>query len=426
MSFRSLVLAGMVLVFSVGCGTTSSLRVEFDRAVMAKDVDVKREGKTSRPVDTTDTFTTEDATAVMWVKLRDIEGPHTLRWEWYDPQGRLYYTTDDYRINRDGRLRRFHIAWHRIAIKGDKAETLPGIWTVKVFLDGKVVATRSFEIKKPLTIHERILAMADRRGVEVDRHRWALIIGIERYRKTSPALYAENDAQVMKELFTRILGVPVENTIVLLNDMATKAELELLIKDRLKGLLKEGDTLYVYYSGHGIPSPDATPYLLPYDGDVENPMITAYAVDSFYRDLNDLPADNIFVFIDACFSGRLGRDEEERLLLTGVRPGILKVKDPLLMSEKIVVMSAAETDQVSNYYRSKGYGLFTYYLISGLTGDADTDGDGRVRLGELVDFVREGVSQSSRRMFGLARHQTPVVMPPSLGSKEGLVIVEIE
>ena len=38
-----------------------------------------------------------------------------------------------------------------------------------------------------------------------------------------------------------------------------------------------------------------------------------------------------------------------------------------------------------------GHGVFTYYLVRGLRGEADADSDGFVRLGELFDFVRKNV-----------------------------------
>ena len=43
----------------------------------------------SAPEDETNTFSSEDSQAVMWVKLKDISGEHTLRWEWYNPAGEL-------------------------------------------------------------------------------------------------------------------------------------------------------------------------------------------------------------------------------------------------------------------------------------------------------------------------------------------------
>ena len=228
----------------------------------------------------------------------------------------------------------------------------------------------------------------------------------------------------MKEYLTKFIGVPEENTIILTNDGATKAEIDVLIKDRLKGLLKEGDTLYIYYSGHGIPA-DETPYLLPYDGDPESPAITAYPVEMLYKDLDRLPAKEIYVFMDSCFSGKSGRVEKEELLVAGVRPGVLKVKDPLLLSKKLVVLAAAKSNQLSNYYKQEGQGLFTYYLLKGMTGEADSNKDKKITLSELSKYVEEEVSSASRRLFGISRQQNPVVMPEQLGDRLNLTISNV-
>jgi uncharacterized caspase-like protein len=222
----------------------------------------------------------------------------------------------------------------------------------------------------------------------------------------------------MKSYLIKYLGVPEENIITMINDIATKGEIELIIKDKLKGLVKEGDTLYFYYTGHGIPA-EETPYLLPYDGDPESPKITAYPIEELYKDLDQLPAKEVYVFLDTCFSGRAGREEKENIILAGARPGILKVKDPLLLSKKIIVFAAAKSNQISNYYKQEGYGLFTYYLLKGLIGEADRNNDRKVQIKELLQYVEDEVGAASRRLFGLSRQQNPVVLPAPLDEKEG-------
>lgn len=356
----------------------------------------------------------------MWVKLDDVAGRHTLRWEWYDPHGKLYLATEDYKVNTDGKYRPYNTSWHKMAIKGEKAATLLGKWQVKVFLDEIPVVNKEFEIKKGYSLKD--IGQANK--VKPDRHKWAVVIGIERYRKSAFVQFAESDARTMRDYLTNYLGVPEENTITLINETATKAEIEVMIKDRLRGLMREGDTFYLYYAGHGIPADDA-PYLLPHDGDPDSPAITAYSIDALYKDLDQLPAKNIFVFLDTCFSGRVGREEKEAMLMAGVRPGVLEVKDPLLLSKKIVAMSAAKSNQLSNYYKEEGHGLFTYYLLKGLLGDADSNGDKMIQLKELTSYVEEEVSTASRRLFGLSRQQNPVSMPKPLVDKEETVIVEV-
>jgi len=420
----SAILAGCLFIIAIcGCAGAPELKetrdIRLNKASLARDVTSRQTD--SIPLEEASVFSPEDPQALMWVKLDDVAGRHTLRWEWYAPDGKLYLSTDDYKINKDGKYRPYNTSWHKMAIKGERAASLQGKWQVKVFLDERPIARSEFEIKKSFSLKD--IGLANK--VKPDRHKWAVVIGIERYRKSAPVQFAESDARTMRDYLTNYLGVPEENTITIINDMATKAELEVMIKDRLRGLMREGDTLYLYYAGHGIPA-DETPYLLPYDGDPDSPAITAYSIDALYKDLDLLPAKNIFVFLDTCFSGRTGREEKETMLLAGARPGILKVKDPLLLSKKIVAMSAAKSNQLSNYYKEEGHGLFTYYLLKGLLGDADSNGDRKIQLKELTGYVEEEVGVASRRLFGLSRQQNPVSMPKPLSDKEDAVIAEVQ
>jgi hypothetical protein len=414
------------ITFFFGCSSvpkkTTAIKSEsrLEIASLAKNV-TKIQGF-SVPEDETNTFSSEDSQAVMWVKLKDISGEHTLRWEWYDPTGELYHTTGNYGINRNGKSRDYSTSWHKIAIKGEKAGTIEGVWQVKVWLDDReLIADKEFEIIFDLY---KYITRGPKTKVKPDNNKWGLIIGIERYKKTVSVPYAERDASLMKTYLTNFLGVPQKNIFTLLNDSATKAEIEVLIKDKLKRIMREGDTLYIYYSGHGIPA-DETPYLLPYDGDAESPKITAYPVEDLYKDLDQLPVKDVFIFMDTCFSGRSGRDEKEELIVAGVRPGLLKVRDPLLLSKKIIVMAAAKGNQLSNYYKERRQGLFTYYLLRGMTGDADTNGDKKIQIRELSKYVEGEVDSASRRLFGLSRQQNPVVMPIPLGNRENMDIAPV-
>ena len=63
----------------------------------------------------------------------------------------------------------------------------------------------------------------------------------------------------------------------------------------------------------------------------------------------------------------------------------------------LAVFSAAETRQISREGRQwgGGHGAFTHYLIEGLNGAADADDDRIVRLGEVMEFVRERVRRDT-------------------------------
>ena len=106
MSASRIVVPAMVAVALIAaCATTPKQaavpgkKMEVDVA-MAKDI-VKYQ-TISNPKDETTVFNTDDQQVVTWVKLENIQGKHKMKWEWYDPKGKLYLTTDEYVINKNG------------------------------------------------------------------------------------------------------------------------------------------------------------------------------------------------------------------------------------------------------------------------------------------------------------------------------------
>jgi hypothetical protein len=96
------------------------------------------------------------------------------------------------------------------------------------------------------------------------------------------------------------------------------------------------------------------------------------------------------------------------MLIEGARPALLKVKNQNFSSGNVIAMTASQGDQVSNAYPEKEHGLFTYYMLSGIRGAADADGDKMVTLDELYTYVNVNVVKVSRRA-GL--EQTPDIHP---------------
>jgi uncharacterized caspase-like protein len=55
------------------------------------------------------------------------------------------------------------------------------------------------------------------------------------------------------------------------------------------------------------------------------------------------------------------------------------------------------------------HGLFTYYLLKGLRGEADTNHNGTVTFGELASYVRQKVSWAAKTQFN--QEQRPLLAP---------------
>jgi uncharacterized caspase-like protein len=123
-------------------------------------------------------------------------------------------------------------------------------------------------------------------------------------------VFASRDATAMREYAVKLLGVPPENIVLLLDDQATKSAMQVVVEDRLQRQVQPGDTVYVYFAGHGIPEVrDGTTYLLPADGDPQSLRFSAYSAKDLYAALGKLKAERVVVFLDACFSGLSARQE---------------------------------------------------------------------------------------------------------------------
>jgi|GEM_PF-2183495 len=260
-------------------------------------------------------------------------------------------------------------------------------------------------------------------GRYADSKKWSVVIGVENYRWAPPVPFARRDAQAVNEYFKRLLRVPAGNSFVLFDDQALLSELQDLLWDRLQVLVEEQDTVYFYFAGHGVPCvKDGMTYLLPYDGKPSNPMRTAFPSAELYASLGRLKARHVFVFLDACFSGYASRSEDRDLILPGTRPGVIKVRDSILASDNLIVFGASKPDQVSNAYREKQHGLFTYFLLKGLWGDETKDKKGVIRVKNLDKYIKSKVDSTSLKMLGRNLQQTPVAKWKH--GKEDVVIVE--
>lgn len=249
---------------------------------------------------------------------------------------------------------------------------------------------------------------------KADPHRHAVVVGIEQYRGKLPAAdYAANDARVMAGYLTAMLGYPEENVVLLLNDKAARTDLEKYFEAWLPNRVEKGDSVFVYFSGHGAPNPKTgKAFIVPYDGDPSFMDQTGYPLDRLYDRLAKLPAKEIVVVLDSCFSGGGSRS----VIAKGMRPMRLVMENPVLAGGSTAVLAASSGEQTSSTYDQYRHGLLTYYLLRGLRGEADRDQNGAVDLTELFDYLKPQVERTARREYN--NEQTPQLLgSPQMLSK---------
>lgn len=238
--------------------------------------------------------------------------------------------------------------------------------------------------------------------------RWAVIIGLSKYRDTRvPALrYAGSDAQAFHDWAVSPEGgrhAPARVRL-LLDERATAAN----IKDALfnwLGQALEEDVVTIYFAGHGSPqSPDHADnlFLLPYDCQYDNIPTTGFPMWDIETALKRyIKAKRVVVIADACHSGGVGqsfdiaRRANRGLKVNPISTAIHSLSE---VGEGVCVISASDENQYSQESQDwgGGHGVFTYFLLRGLKGDADYNRDTSVTLGELTSYLSQEVRRATK------------------------------
>lgn len=233
---------------------------------------------------------------------------------------------------------------------------------------------------------------------------FAVIIANEIYQRESSVDYALNDGRIFYEYCRKTYGIPQTNIHKIENATLNNIRYELSWLNKLAAAYTDRIKIIVYYAGHGVPDEsNQTAYLLPVDG-YSGDVSTGISIDALYDALSNLSAENVILFLDACFSGNSRSDK----MLTNAR-GITVTPKKGTPHGNLVVFSATQGDETAYPYKEKGHGLFTYFLLKSLQ-----ESNGKITLGELTAKVIDNVRKLS--IVVNQKSQTPTVTP-SLSQK---------
>jgi uncharacterized caspase-like protein len=152
---------------------------------------------------------------------------------------------------------------------------------------------------------------------------------------------------------------------------------------------------------------------VPYDGDPTFVDKTGFSLKRLYAALEKLPAKDVTVVLDSCFSGAGGRS----VLAEGARPMGLSIETQAITAGRITVLSASSGDQISNTFKEQGHGLLTYFFLKGLQGEGDGNKDGSIEMVELLDYVKPNVQRIARKQYN--NEQTPQLLASPETLKKG-------
>jgi hypothetical protein len=241
----------------------------------------------------------------------------------------------------------------------------------------------------------------DRVKRQPERDAVAVIIGISNYKSLPKAEFAKDDAQVFYDYAIRALGVKPGNIKLLMDEQADAEEIYTAFKTWLPARVKSTTDVYVFYSGHGLPTQDGSGlYWLPQRANRDLISKTGILLSEVNNDIQASKPKSVTIFMDACYSGQARGGET---LVASARPIALK-SQPTTFPSNFTVISASQADQISSSSPELQHGIFSYYLMKGMEGDADENRDGKITAAELQTYILEMVGKQA---MTLNRRQEP-------------------
>ena len=222
---------------------------------------------------------------------------------------------------------------------------------------------------------------------------YALVIGIAHYQnlpQSAQLQYPERDAEsVYSTLISQQGGqFPANHVHMLTGPQASRANVLHELQDWLPTVTAPQDRVLVYFAGHGFIS-GGKAYLAPFDIDLKRISDSAISMDLLGSLIGTRIHGNWKVLItDACHSGAITPETNPA-----------ELNQSLLNVHQSIFSLTASRDREQSFESPDwggGHGIFTYYVVRGLTGEADANADGIVTADELAEYVHTNVRTATQ------------------------------
>ncbi len=233
---------------------------------------------------------------------------------------------------------------------------------------------------------------------------YALLIGVSQFtdKGISPLKYTLNDVDGMYSTLVNMGLVKASNVTILKNPTYAQAISTIL---NIQNTLNKDDTLYFFYSGHGV-TYKGQAYFLVSDTQLDAIKYTAIP-QSMIDTLLKSKASRIIVLLDACHSGKVGDTKGVTLNLSKV---IEQSAQSVVKGQGKVLITSSSGEQVSQEDNSTKMGVFTSYLVKALKNVKSYE-----TLSNIFSEVKKEVSTYT--------HNTQT--PEAFGDTKGIVIMKI-
>ena len=223
---------------------------------------------------------------------------------------------------------------------------------------------------------------------------YAVIVGVGRYTSMPSLKFTDDDAYRFYSFLKSPEGgaLPDEQISVLVDEDATR---EKILRTMRQYFLKadDNDVVLFYFSGHGLEG-----CFLPVDFDGYNNKLRHEEIKQV---LMESKAKHKLCIADACHSGTLNYG----LASKGPAPVSLEKYYQAFEDTNggVALLMSSKAEELSLEDHGLRQGVFTYYLLNGMKGAANTNGDNIITIRELYSYVYVKVRDYTTNV------QTPVL-----------------
>ncbi|MEL6930381.1 MAG: caspase family protein, partial [Cyanobacteria bacterium J06600_6] len=220
---------------------------------------------------------------------------------------------------------------------------------------------------------------------------WILLVGVNQYQDTenlASLQYSALDCRGLGEALIDATASFSSKEVIIHHDFVSQRPQLAAVQQSIKHITQsagQNDTILFYFSGHGILETKTQQVALCLaDTDTKELLTTGLPLNDLLKQLGSCAASQQLVWLDACHSGGMtlrgtaAADPSEQLV------EVLRHKAS--ESKGFYALLSCDRAQQSWEFPELGHGVFTYYLMRGLRGEA-ADAGGIIEADALYQYV---------------------------------------
>lgn len=217
------------------------------------------------------------------------------------------------------------------------------------------------------------------------RRLYVLAVGVSKHKYSKHNLrFAAEDAnrltQVLQASPPDLFADVIVQTIT--NELADKDNIQAGL-DWLSRACTKDDVAVIHFSGHGVRGLNGL-YFVPHEGDEQSIQSTCLNWTEIAGRVAPINAEQILFFADCCHAGAFSKEN---------RPTQDEIAKALQRKSGLLLFCSSRGEELSLELASERHGAFTAAIVESFQGAGDTNGDQRITIGELVDYVSRRVGE---------------------------------